>query len=245
MSNETHAAKSIDSFANHLFSVPELEVAIQEAQKSPKSVAQIFIDYLRIIQAFAQMSDEDRIIVTRAEEILAQERDQSFNSASRMTMEEYEELLGEQKLEIARFILEASNPSTQVHNDALRELCSMMLRGHELKERGRTPKDGDPDFDLAIWSHTQISDPRANTHVVIAHFIERTMSNFVADRRGMKPEKDSFLNAITNFVILKGLRNQDLTYILDMWRRPKNEGGLGWASEDRITAIDEALRISA
>lgn len=243
MQEGTHLENAIHSFKSGLTSVPEAREASDLASENPIPVGKLFIDYLRIVKKFALITSADRKILNRASSILKQKGDR-FLSASHMTMEQYESLLGDSQPRLVSYLIKATDPKTEEHKEAISDLSEMMEKGHKLKMEGKTPKDGDPEFDSAIWSHTQIENPKAIEHVVIAHFMERFMSNLVEEKTGNKPEKDSFLNAITDFVILEGLRNDNASHILAVWRTPKSQGGVGWVSEERVEAMKEALKAS-
>jgi hypothetical protein len=142
---------------------------------------------------------------------------------------------------------------------AIVDLVVRMGRGHELKEQGRTPKDGDPEFDQAIFGHTLGLGPDALLHFTMCHFMERIFAaSFSKDEslevRELASQKDMFLNAMGDLIKLnttKALfkdesqltkKEQGYLRIANIWGKSRVDGGVEWFSDEKKAMFAQVLK---
>ncbi len=152
--------------------------------------------------------------------------------------------LGPHRQTMIQTLNEALDPQSPLYQAALTELRERMQNGQDIADAGLKPQDGDLRSDQAIWGFTQIAPEHvlAQMHFLICHFIERFMTQTYRKLEiPMAQRKDYFLTAMTDVLILENLRRGRFADIFAVWRRGKAEGGLGWISDSRLEAYQNAL----
>jgi hypothetical protein len=150
--------------------------------------------------------------------------------------------------DITDLVTQEVDTSSQVYQASIAQLTEMMTNADSIKKQDpdAKPKDGESRWDTVIWGYTNgAEDPLTDIHFVIAHGLTRIISQgFQEELEGltMAEQKDWVLNAITDVVVLRGLKGigREATYY-KQWRekRPK---GLGWISDEREAAYMAVLR---
>lgn len=224
---------------------PELEVAMERALGNPEHATAVYNQYITIIDHLAHMSAEERAQVQQSLERLADSRGENHGSASHHNALD---LLSKLDIVGKAELTHASSSSVDVSSSrfiaAVTDFATRTRGGHEMKLRGEMPVDGDPESDKVIWGHTQITDPEALLHFSIAHYLERYYSQ-VLPGLGVdfaSTHKDYFLNAITDVLLTDHFGENKFSTVFEVWRQPREKGGLGWIKEDRIQAYKPLSR---
>lgn len=222
--------------------IPELEPALEYATKNPEHVFDIYRQYVSIVRDLAHLSDGQIAQVHEAWSELNKTH-VDIGSASEINSADVLASLDDSgKEKLADAASQVVNPDSEYFEEAVAELVQRMEGGHLLKVEGKTPVDGDPEADKVIWGHTQITNPEALVHFTISHYLERYLSR-VLSAQGVpfaSSEKDFFLNAMTDVILLDHFAKDAYSDIFDMRTRTKENGGLGWLKEDRISAFATA-----
>lgn len=222
--------------------VPEVQGAVEAAFGDQRYVAKTFIQYIRVAERLANLSEEEIEIISGANSILAS-RGASRGSASHINGETFLQNLGEDRRSGLRaLLLGSTNILSDNFTGAIDDLTRMMEGGSRMKQRGETPRDGDPNSDNVIWGHTRLTDNHALIHFTMAHYLERFLSQPLQEAGvEMAFHKDYFLNAITDVLALEVASGEEPSDIALMWMAPRDQGGLGWLKETRINAFREVL----
>jgi hypothetical protein len=243
MSTETSpTAAEIDTYFDtlerSLQAMPELQPGFEFAAHNPELVLTTYLGYVSLVSHMAELSDSDRAVMHTAKESMV-EHGGSFGTASKVSADELLTELGGHEELLQTLAAESANPDSPYFAPALAELVKRMEGGHQLKLRGGQPSDDDPESRKVIWGHTMISNPEALVHFMICHYMERYFAVGLADHGSeLALEKDFMLNALIDVVILDHLNNNRFANIYDIWRRSKDERGLGWINNDRLASYE-------
>lgn len=224
-----------DLLGRRLVNVPELRPALDLAISNPDLVVRTYEAYVALIDSMAAMTEEDKLLVDHANKRLAS-KNTDTGSASKVSAIDLLDSVGDAEVlsSIAKNSIDRASP---FFDDAIDELIIRLEGGHQFKLAGKTPVDGDPESNKIIWGHTQITDPNALLNFTICHFLERYFAKELSARDiAIASQKDFFLNALIDVVIIDHLTLQKFKPIFELWAKPKNQGGMGWIIPDRLNS---------
>lgn len=215
-------------------------------QKFPESewkvIARRFIQYVHLVERVLDLSLADLQVIREVNEFFArakaEKNGESYDPTKQTGAAKFLEAIGpEEKEQLRARILSFGNPDSPEYGKGLFELEQMMENAQQLKREGRTPKDGDPLSDHAIWGYTIITDPNALIDFLINHALERYLSQIYRDELHISftEHKDYLINMFTDLLaidIARGVRTLD-DGIVKIWMTPK-PNGLGWLKQGRI-----------
>lgn len=264
MSYQEKTRGVVDQFSIGLNHLPELKPLFtsfklgnlrEEIGEEPiHYIARTYLGYLGLIKDLATLSDSDIKLVRR---INKQCKKQGLSSGSAVNhgADHFLLTIGKSnKHRLLSFAVESSDIKSLVFQDALSDLVGRMTKGHELAEAGVDQTDGvSQKVDWAIYGHTKGLQTRAMIHFLMAHFLERTITQAFKQRldkknnnkiRKLISPKDFFLQALGDVIRLQKSREEVTEEIYEMWRTPREEGGLGWNKDDQQAVFDEIVSTS-
>lgn len=242
MRSEKH--RQVMSFFTELQSrlggVPELTAAMELALANPEQTYSLFKQYVGVVQKLSQMTPEEMTHVQASWNKLMSGRS-GANSASKHNALDVLQLLDtEQRAEMVNEARESVDHNSPYIEAAMTNFVEMAEGGSKLHAAGVTLKDGDPQSDKVLISHTKITNPEALLQFTMSHYMERYFSQILAGQ-GVEfaaHQKDYFLNAMTDALMLDHFGDNKYREVFDMWAKPRDQGGLGWIKQDRIDAYD-------
>ncbi len=206
-------------------------------------ITKAVLRYKDLLQELTQLSPQDVRVIGIVNGELNRGKE---SSKIKPNAESFLRSIGDkQRVKVVTKLIEILNPTNPVFYQALAELHRMMQNAQQLKAEGRTPEDGDPLSDESIWGYTQITNEIAQLYFLIAHFIERVLTQWFRAQLGIElaQHKDYLINAIDDLIALKVARGETgigFQVVVNLWRTPK-PNGLGWLSERRIEEFRRAL----
>jgi hypothetical protein len=223
-----------------LANVPELRSSLDLITKNPELAARILDSYISLIADMSALDDSQRVFIHDAKEKVLRAGG-NFGTASEVSADDLLAELGDNKNILANLAKSSYDPNLPYFKPALDELARRMEGGSHLKLSGRQPSDDDPDSRKVIWGHTMITDPEALVHFIFCHHLERYFAIALTDRGiELARQKDFMLNALIDVVlIMKRDGNHKYDRIYDLWRAPKDQGGLGWITDDRAKSYEQ------
>ena len=213
---------------------------------SLRYIQSTYLNYLRLIRTLTKLSPEDKILISKANAECA-EREIGSNSAAHGGADHFLDTIGpENKQSLLTFAMKAADPNSLTFTNALQDLDDRMTLGHELSVTGEKLTDGNPKADTVIWGHTKGLQPKAMIHFVICHFLERAMTQIFAHQdsstvKDMAAHKDFFLNSLGDVIRLQAAKGKISPEIYELWRLPRNQGGLQWNSDEKQKIYNEVL----
>ncbi len=163
----------------------------------------------------------------------------NFGTASEVSADELLTELGGNKDVISTLAQSAIDPRSAHFDPALDELKRRMEGGHVLKLSGKQPNDEDPESRKVIWGHTIITNPEALIHFMCCHYLERYFAEALTDQGSqLARQKDFMLNALIDVVLVDHVGANKYDSIYKRWRSSKDEGGLGWITDDRQASYE-------
>jgi hypothetical protein len=228
MQNEIN--NHIELLRQRLGEVPELQPAFALAEADPDRAVDVYLGYLSLVEHMSKLDDEELARITRSQGRLRGE----LGSASKVGANDIVNALGEDRNILNVCAAQSLDPQSPHYASAVDTLVARMEGGHQLKLSGKSPSDHDPESMKVIWGHTIITGREALLHFMLMHYLERYMAEALVDR-GLEParQKDFFINAMTDVVILEGQADSD-DPTFRLWLASKDQGGLGWITEDRL-----------
>jgi hypothetical protein len=218
--------------APKLSAVPELKSAMELAVSNPEHAFNVYYEYLGIIDGLPSLSADELETARGARQELAEQG--IVVSASQMSVADLLSAVGE-KDSIPEIARQSTNPDSEYFAPAIDQLVERMEGGHQLKASGKTPSDGDAESGQVIWGHTLMTDPDALLNFTVCHYLERCVSQaLMGEGAEIGQQKDYFLNAMIDAVILDHLSAQQFTKAFNLWSTPKNQGGLGWIVPEMV-----------
>ncbi|HKY74041.1 MAG TPA: hypothetical protein VJ246_01870 [Patescibacteria group bacterium] len=252
------ARTAIAKVSANLSHLPELQKTVEIVQgkavegdaftENPsRYIRHTYIQYLRIIKDLATLKPEE-VELIRTANTRSAERGISTNSASHGGADYFLDILGTEKQQkVLGAVLESANAQSNIFQTALEDLSARMTRGHELAEVGAQISDGaSADADFAIWGHTKGLTPEAMVHFVLCHFLERTFTaQFIHDQdediRELVSRKDTLLAAMGDVIRLRNAQGVADPYIVTMWEKDRDQGGLKWNRQSRQELYNEVV----
>ena len=219
--------------------VPELGPAIGLAIADPEHAADVYNTYVGVITKLSRLKGDELGRIKDAWEKLSAASGQVGSASHSNARDILFKMSKPDRINMAREATDAIYPSSKYHQATLDQFVSRLEGGHIMKVRGIKPTDGDPEADAVIWGHTQITDPEALLHFSVCHYLERYFAHVLPDQ-GVDfaaTEKDFFINAMIDIVILDHFSNRKFDEIFKLWLTPKADGGLGWIKQDRVDSF--------
>ncbi len=124
---------------------------------------------------------------------------------------------------------------TGYHGDAFQNLGLMMKRAEENPRE--SPGVSHPENRIIKFG-TLVETPQAYIRAAGGHLIERTLFAALPTKWTHKWEKDDFLHAANELVLLWQLRTGDCP-LYQFFTNPNDQGGLGWISVEDQQAFTE------
>lgn len=223
---ETH----ITTLSGRLLSVPELQPVMSIIASNPTHAIDTYNSYLGLSLRLVNLDNSDYAAITKSQ----QQMNGEVGSASSVGANDLAAELATRNIHIESIVYSSFDSSSPHYEPAVDELIKRLEGGHQMKVAGKNPSDHDPGSLKVIWGHTVITGEEALLHFTIMHYLERFVSIALDDQNvPVAKQKDFFINAMTDVVILNGLKNPD-DVIYKLWVAPKEQGGLGWITEDRL-----------
>ena len=224
--------------------IPEVTETITWIASNPSELTTIVCEFLRLFLEIDSFTENDLETIKAAERI-REEKGVARNSASKTTASAF---LAELQASEVSLYQQASTAVTNVDEKtrtALKNLSTLMYKGHTVFANGRTPKDGDAAADEVIWGHTQMIDtidPTVVMHFIMAHFFAQYFLLVLSEFNSMQ-EKDDFFNPLSSAVLLHVIQEKtpELT-MEDAWLKQRAQGGLSWLKPHHIEVYTEALK---
>jgi hypothetical protein len=241
MSNELAPTPSqIDAYFGildtRLNDVPELRPGLSLATNNPELAANIYTGYVSLIGHISELSDEERQTIRDAKERMINTHG-NFGTASEVSADDLLTELGTNRHTFKTLAAQSTDPSSPYFKPALDELVNRMEGGHQLKLSGKQPSDDDPESRKVIWGHTMINDPHALVHFVVCHYMERYLAVALTEQGSqLARQKDFMLNALIDVVLVDNVLSGTFAKIYNVWSAPKDQGGLGWITQDRLAS---------
>lgn len=225
---------------SRLENVPELQSALELATVQPELVEDIYNGYAALITGMTGLTDTERYSIRAAKAHMLQ-TDSNFGTASEVSADELLAELGERKDVLTELVSSSIDPASPYTAPALDELVKRMEGGHRLKLSGKQPSDGDEESRKVIWGHTMITDSEALIHFISCHYLERYFAvGLTAQGSQLAQQKDFMLNALIDAVLVDHNGANKFAVIYDKWQTPKESGGLGWITDDRLASYKNA-----
>ena len=219
---------------DRLSNVPELEPAFDLLSRSPQHASDVYLGYVALITAMTNLDASDMEKIARSQRIL-QQSGGGTGSASIIGANNIVSALGERKNLLVEVANDSVNPHSAHYQQVVETLVTKLEGGHKLKLSGKSPSDHDPESLKVIWGHTLITGPEALLHFVTCHYLglyyAKTLGEYGLE---FTKQKDFFVNALADVVILNHLRSDISDPIFDIWATPKQAGGMGWITEPRL-----------
>ncbi len=214
--------------------IPELEPAFAIFNTAPDHVVEIYLGYTALIKDMAALTEADQLLIVQSQRKLAQQA-KGTGSASTIGANHIIEALGSRK----RLLIELADASTDSQNpfyaSTVDSLATKLEGGHRLKMNGKIPSDHDPASLKVIWGHTVITGNEALLHFVTGHYLGQYFAEALqAAHIPFANQKDFFVNALTDVVILNYLKSGYEDPLFNVWATPKQAGGMGWITENRL-----------
>ena len=235
----TDASKLFNSLTFPLSDIPEIRPAIELANSDPGYVADIYAEYVDIIRQLSNLDYAEQDLIQRSWAKLIANGGEIGSASQISAIELLARLSDSQILRPGYEAAKAITPESEQRNAAVSDLATMLEAGHWRAIEGKQLTDGDPEADVVIWGHTEISDPDALVHFVICHFLERYFARLIVSTSSdpKLPQKDFFINAMADVILLDHFGLNHYIEIFEMWATPKDQGGLGWLKLDRIDSF--------
>lgn len=223
-----------DLLKTKLSAVPEVQSAITLANEHPDKAQKIYQEYLEIILQIPLLTTGQLTTIRNARNSL-NKGNEAISASHSDSKGLLEATLG--KIDIPQAALRSLDQTSQYFVLAVDELAKRLEGGHAMKVSGKQPVDGDPESDRVIWGHTKMDNANALLHFVICHYLERYVSEELKGQSiAIGFEKDYFLNAMTDVLILDYLGSNKYADLMALWMLPKDQGGLGWISIEMVAA---------
>lgn len=213
-----------------------LKPTFEYINNNSEQVARIFVDYVSLFDRFFKLKENEVDILKNVDEIIGDNHHKSavqFRTAAR----------GNEK-KILELVQTVSDPGTKQYKEGMNQLTTMMTNAWDMKVDGLSPKDGDPRSDNVIWGYVQGSNyPEIDVHFVAAHLTERVLTAALKNTslHNLTKDKDWSFPVSTAIVGLDGVREIGAGgRLFPIWREPR-PNGLGWISENRITAFKNSF----
>lgn len=208
------------------------------------TIVKVVLRYRNILEGLVNLSPQEIRLIGIVNGELNQGKEASKIKPNAETF--LQSIGNEQRNEMRAKFNEFFDIKSEVFQQGLGELCQMMQNAQLLKAQGRTPKDGEELSDESIWGYTQITNEIAQLYFLMAHFIERILTQCFRDQLEIElaHHKDYLINAIDDLIALKVARGESgigFNIIVKLWQTPKPDG-LGWLSERRIEEYKKVLR---
>jgi hypothetical protein len=214
--------------------VPELEPAFAIIEHDPQHARDVYTDYVQLVERMSQL-DETDIAKMREAQLTLRSKDGIAGSASKIGASDILSVLGDRASLLYELVDQSNNPTSLFYDPAINVLVTRMEGGHNLKLSGKSPSDFDSESLKVIWGHTVIIGPEALLHFTICHYLERFMAEGLsANGIEIARQKDFFINALVDVVILENFSVHGNSPIFELWVKSKNQGGLGWITRDRL-----------
>lgn len=232
---ESMIAQHVQMLAERLTVVPELEQVVGTFHRDPENAIDVYRTYTSLI---AQMGNLDNVELSRiaASQQALQAKGGEVGSASSVGANDIVAALGEKTGLLTEIAEQSVDPQTPYYAKALDTLVTRMQGGHDMRAAGKTPSDHDPASRAVIFGHTYITETETLLHFTICHYLERYFAEALSTQGfDIAKQKDFLINALDDVVILNGLKNPNDT-IFKLWSTPRDNGGLGWITSDRLNS---------
>lgn len=217
-----------------LSEVPELQPAFVIVDGNREHARDVYSEYVQLTKQMSQLNDAEIERIKGSQEAL-RAKDGTVGSASKIGANDILLALGKRRNLLVELADQSTNPTSPYYNAAVDVLVGRLEGGHNLKLSGKSPSDFDPESLKVIWGHTVITGPEALLHFTVCHYLERFMAEgLFAQGVELARQKDFFINALVDVVILDKINSQNPSPIFDIWVTPKEQGGLGWITQDRL-----------
>jgi hypothetical protein len=205
-------------------------------ENAPEHASDVYLGYVACITAMANVDTNDLDAISRSQITLRQSGGET-GSASAISANDIVLALGHNKSLLVDLAKDSVNPQSAHYLDTVETLVTKLEGGHKLKLSGKSPSDHDPESLKVIWGHTLITDPEALLHFVTCHYLGLYYARSL-EERGLEfaKQKDFFVNALTDVIILNHLKSDAPDPIFDIWVTPKEAGGMGWITEARLAS---------
>jgi len=217
----------------HLYT---LQPTFEYINNNPEKVARVFVDYASLFDRFFKLGESEIDILKKVDIAMG---DNHHKSA----VEFRKQAVGHEK-EILKLVRTVSDPGTKQYKEGMNQLATMMTNAWDMKVDKLSPTDGDPRSDNVIWGYVRGSnDPQIDVHFVAAHLTERVLTAALKDTSlsNLSKDKDWSFPVSTAIVGLDGVREIGAGgRLFPVWREPR-PNGLGWISENRITAFKNSI----
>ena len=224
--------------ANRLENVPELQPGFELAVAEPELAGNIYGRYIELITSIARLSKREQAAIQTAKDRLIATHG-NFGTAYEVSAVDLLDELGEDKTILLTLAASSTDTNSPYVAPALDELVHRMEGGHQLKVSGKQPNDDDAESRLVIWGHTMIANPTALLHFMICHYLERYFSEALSSQGStLATQKDFLISALIDVVLTDHLGRKTFDDLYAMWLTPKQQGGLGWITDDRTASYD-------
>jgi hypothetical protein len=218
--------------------VPILDDALLLVLENPENTKQIWDQYIDVVNSLSNLNSEKLNRINNARMIL--QKNNVHVSASFESAYTIHNLLDDKIIKSLPLIAKESiENSAPYFENGLNILCERLTGGYQMMIDGKTPQDGDYESKKVIWGHTKIQDPLAQIHFIICHYLERYISLVLIDKNiEIGKEKDYFLNAMIDTVIVDHFYENKYSGIFDILKTTRSEGGLEWILDELSAAYN-------
>jgi len=243
MSNELAPPQSLlhrhfELLEARLTGVPELRPAFAIFEETPGHASEVYMSYVDLIGSVEHLSESDLGRIAQSQQLLNRQ-DSESGSASKVGANDLLAAVGSRKSLLADLAAQSFDPSSPYYQPTVDSLVAKMEGGHKLKAEGKTPSDHDPESLKVIWGHTLITGDEALLHFTVCHYLGLYFSEALsAEGIELASQKDFFVNALTDVVILNHLKPDAVDPIFEVWVTPKESGGMGWITDARLKSYE-------
>lgn len=232
-----YAARSVTEFKTLMTGVNRVNRLVAHAEQNPDKIARIYYGYYSIIKDMINLSEDDSEIIEGANIRLQKEN----------KFAKFKEIIAGREDEFMGIVARACDPENKSYELGVKKLTEMMKKADRIKTKNPDAKADDKDhmWDNVIWGYTNgADDPETDEHFCITHGLTQIINRSFFKKlntEGNLFKKDWFICAMTEVLILKGLRGEGWeSEFYQQWRdtRPK---GLSWVSDSRLAAYKAEL----
>lgn len=245
---DSRIIRHLNELANTLQSVPEVRPGLAIIRADPNHAVDVYNGYIYLIGSMAALTEAELVSIDNSQESVNDpnlEEEKDHGSASMIGANDIVRAMGDDKKELSVIAGQSYMPvlpGSTAYSRALHELKTRMEEGSRRFGDGETPSDSDPATHEVIWGHTKISPeyPETLLHFVVCHYLERYFAEtLTAKGYEFAKEKDFFINALDDVLILDDRNQCKYSAIFELWSRTKEDGGLGWITQARINSYKE------
>lgn len=250
------AKQSIQSVLQEIGELPELRETVDAlnnpglesalGEKPILYIGKTYLHYLRLIKDLAQLSPPEVNLIARANNICV-ENGISTNSAATGGADSLLAIIGpDNQKSLLKFALNSAQPHSPVFQAALKDL-SVRMTGAQHMSQDELADGKSKKADYLIWGYRKGLRPKAMIHSTMSHFLNRTLAAVFTGSddqsiREFTAHKDFFVNALGDMIRLLAAKGTVDQEIFDIWRLPRDQGGLGWNKDSKQEVFNQVVK---